>query len=65
MWSDTGNEAYDSQGDVVHRTNLDALNLQGPNMSQSRMIGKKKPVGKEGSVADSAQPHSLASSKLE
>ncbi|KAJ1421378.1 hypothetical protein B484DRAFT_452735 [Ochromonadaceae sp. CCMP2298] len=33
MWSDTGNEQFDSRGDVVRTVNLDALNIQGPSMS--------------------------------
>jgi hypothetical protein len=40
MWSDTGNEQYDSRGDTFRVTNLDALNITGPNMSNSRYKGK-------------------------
>jgi len=52
MWSDTGNERYESRGDIEHRVNLDSLNLAGPNMSQSRMHGAKK--NKDKSYVDAA-----------
>lgn len=52
MWSDTGNERYESRGDIEHRMNLDSLNLAGPNMSQSRMHGGKK--NKDKSYVDTA-----------
>jgi hypothetical protein len=49
MWSDTGNERYESRGDVQHKINLDSFNLSGPNMSQSRLIGKiNVPHAKDG-----------------
>jgi hypothetical protein len=61
MWSDTGNERYESRGDIERRTNLDSFNLQGPNMSMSRLIGKKgnnnKP--KEASLAASTVSSSI------
>ena len=51
MWSDTGNERFDSKGDIIRKVNLDCLNIQGPNMSQSRLHqGKKEGPHKEGST---------------
>ena len=41
MWSDTGAEEYDSHGDMVRTINLGGLNLQGPDTSMSRYIGRK------------------------
>jgi hypothetical protein len=59
MWSDTGNERYDSRGDVERRTNLDSFNLQGPNMSVSRLIGRKGNKPKEASLAASTVSSSI------
>lgn len=62
MWSDTGNEQYNSRGDIVRKKNLDAFNLQGPNMSQLKFIGKKgqqHQVHKEASAVSTAASSSV------
>lgn len=38
MWSDTASEVYQSAGDQRHTRNMDALNVQGPNFSNSRLV---------------------------
>jgi hypothetical protein len=56
MWSDTGNERYDSRGDIEHRVNLDSFNIQGPNTAQSKVsTGRKGGIAlREASTASSA-----------
>jgi hypothetical protein len=60
MWSDTGSENYGSRGDIKRTINLDAFNIEGPNMSVSKFILKKK-VGKD----DSSLHSSTLTSKKE
>jgi hypothetical protein len=41
-WSDTGGNEYDSPGDSNRIINLNALNIEGPDMSMSRHIGRRQ-----------------------
>ncbi len=37
MWSDTGSSDYFSKGDVVRSVNMDAYNMEGPNMINRKL----------------------------
>mmetsp|Transcript_10988 Transcript_10988/g.17913 ORF Transcript_10988/g.17913 Transcript_10988/m.17913 type:complete len:339 (-) Transcript_10988:157-1173(-) len=64
MWSDTGNYAYESKGDIVKVKNLDAFNFEGPSMSQLSKSSEQLRAKQKGSIAGTTSIATAESSSL-